>query len=221
MKHILFDLDGTITDPKVGITKSIQYALSKFEIQIDDSDKLKSLIGPHIYNTFIEEYGFSEEKSELAVSYFREYYSEKGLFESHPYPDIEKTLEGLKNQNFRLAIATSKPTELAEKILKHFNLDRYLSHIVGSNLDNTRINKDEIITECIKLFGDDSKNHYIMIGDRKHDILGAKKVGIGSIGVLYGYGSKEELEAAGADKIIDKHEELLDIENNNFSSFCL
>ena len=209
MKYILFDLDGTITDPKVGITKSIQYALSKFGIQADDLDELESLIGPHVYNTFIEKYGFSEKESELGVSYFREYFSEKGLFENQPYPNIEKTLKELNEKGVKLAIATSKPTVFADRILKHFYLNQYFSHIVGSNLDNTRINKDEIINECIALFGDKSKGNYIMVGDRKHDILGAKKVGISAVGVLYGYGSREELESAGADKIINRHEELL------------
>jgi len=211
IKYILFDLDGTITDPKIGITKSAQYALSKFDIHIEDLDSLESIIGPPIHNTFSEKYNFSVEKTELAVAYFREYFSKKGLFENKPYPGIKRTLKDLKKSGYRLAIATSKPTIFAERILDHFNLSQYFEFIVGASLDKTRINKSDIILECIKLFNDNSNERYVMIGDREHDIIGAKKVGIKSIGVLYGYGSKNELVAAGANRIIDNHNELLSI----------
>jgi len=209
IKYILFDLDGTITDPKIGITKSAQYALSKFNIHVENLDELEPLIGPPIYTSFIEKYKFSEEKTELAVSYYREYFSKKGLFENKPYPGIEETLSALKNSGYHLAIATSKPTIFAEKILDHFDLSQYFEFVVGASLDKTRINKNDIIHECMRLFDDNSNESYIMIGDREHDIIGAKKVGIKSIGVLYGYGSKNELETAGANRIIENHDELL------------
>jgi len=211
IKYILFDLDGTITDSEIGITKSIQYSLSKFDIKVDDLELLIPFIGPPLKRSFIERYDFSEENAELAVNYFREYFKERGMFENLPYKGVESTLRTLKGMGYKLAIATSKPTIFSNQILGHFNLNDYFEHIVGSNLNNTRTNKNEIITECLNLFDDSDKEKYIMVGDKEYDIMGAKKVGIKSIGVLYGYGSKKELTEAGADYIANSHTDIVDL----------
>lgn len=209
--HLLFDLDGTLTNPKEGITKSIQYALKKFEIHIDDRDTLIPFIGPPLLDSFRDVYGFSEEDAKQAIEYYREYFVDQGMFENDLYSEIETTLSVLKSKGYRLCVATSKPTIFAEKILKHFDLAQYFEFIVGSHLDHTRQNKDEIIMECLQKWGHPTKTSCVMIGDREHDIVGAKKVGIKTIGVLYGYGSKKELSAAGADHLISDHSEILEL----------
>ncbi len=207
--YILFDLDGTLTDSKPGIIRSIQYSLSKFGIEVNDPDKLNSFIGPTFRESLMVSYGFSEEDFELAVKYYHEHFQEKGMFDNSLYPNIEKTLATLKERDKKLAVATLKPTIFADKILDHFNLSHYFEHIVGIDLDSKLFGKKEIINECLERFNEPNKENYLMIGDTKYDILGAKEVGISSVGVLYGYGSKEDLINAGADRLVLNHEEIL------------
>lgn len=209
--YILFDLDGTITDPKEGITNSVEYALQKLNITIQNKNDLIAFIGPPLIESFSQYYGLSENDLKMAISYYREYFSKKGILENTPYTGIHETLKKLKAKKYTLAIATSKPTLFAKQILEYFELSQYFEHIVGSNLDNTRCSKDEIIKECQRLFNDYNNDKYIMIGDRKHDILGAKKIGIYSIGVLYGYGEEQEIVKESPDFIINNHHELLNI----------
>ena len=207
-KYILFDLDGTITDPKEGITKSVAYALSKFGIKVDSLNELCKFIGPPLKDSFIEYYNFNDDEAEKAIKYYREYFSDRGIYENQVYKGVEDMLISLKENDKVLIVATSKPTVFAKKILEHFNLRNYFSFVSGSNLDGTRVKKSEVIQYALE--GNNIKNlsEVIMIGDRKHDVYGAKEIGIESIGVLYGYGDYEELYDNGANYIVNNVEEL-------------
>lgn len=209
-KYILFDLDGTLTDSKEGITKSVQYALSKFGIEARNLDELQKFIGPPLYDAFIEYYGFSEEKSLEAVKYYRERFREKGIFENKVYEGIPELLERLKESDFKLIIATSKPTEFSEKIVKHFDIYKYFDDVVGSEFDGTRGKKDEVIQYILDKYKI-AKSDAVMIGDRKYDMTGAHKSGIAAIGVTFGFGSIEELKDAGADYIAGSPKEIGEI----------
>ncbi|MCG1023595.1 HAD family hydrolase [Sutcliffiella horikoshii] len=195
-KIILFDLDGTLSDPKEGITKSVQYALEKMGMVEPDIDKLEWFIGPPLQVSFAEYYGFDERESKRAIDFYRGRFKEKGMFENVLYPNISLLLAKLKENGYFLVVATSKPTVFAEQILKYFNLEQYFQLIVGSNLDGTRSSKTEIIQYILDKYTDYEPSDFIMIGDRKHDIMGAKNTGIDSIGVTYGYGSLEEISEA-------------------------
>lgn len=152
-KYILFDLDGIITDPMIGITKSAQYALKKFHIEIDYLNILCKFIGPPLRNSFMDYYNFSEEDALKAITYYREYISSKGLYENTVYENFEDMLIELKNKGKSLIIATSNPTIFAEKILEHFNLKKYFDFISGSNLDNTRTKKADVINYALEQQG--------------------------------------------------------------------
>lgn len=208
---ILFDLDGTISDPKIGITKSVQYALKYFDIHISDPEELTFFIGPPLKDNLMETYGFSEKETTRAIEYFREYFRERGKFENVLYPGMEETLKELKKRGRILAVATSKPTVFAEEILDYFKVSQYFSVIAGSNLDNTRTDKTEVVEYVLKKLPESDRQNTIMIGDRKHDIIGAKNNQIKSIGVLYGYGGKDELNKIKPDYIAASVEELRDI----------
>ncbi len=201
IKNVLFDLDGTLTDPKIGITKSVAYSLNKFNINVNDLDELEKFIGPPLKNSFMDFYNMSENDAVTAVSYYREYFSDKGLFENTVYKGIVELLTKLKSLDKTLIIATSKPTVYAKKILEHFGLIDYFDCVCGSELDGTRSDKAEVISYALSQNNISSLNNTIMIGDRKHDIIGAKKIEIKSVGVLYGYGDFDELNNAGADYI--------------------
>lgn len=192
---ILFDLDGTISDPEIGITKSIQYALYKMDRQESDSDKLKSFIGPPLQDSFATHYNFNEEDTQQALEFYRERFIEKGMYENELYLDIPALLKGLKQQGFILVVATSKPTVFAEDILRYFKIDHFFEHIVGSNLDGTRTAKTEIIQYILEQYKTRELKEFIMIGDREHDLIGANNSGIDAIGVTYGFGPYEELKA--------------------------
>ncbi len=203
MKYILFDLDGTLTDPKIGITKSVNYALEKLGVKVDSLDDLVGFIGPPLKNSFMDFYRFSEEKSNEAIKYYREYFSVKGLYENSIYSGISELLAKLKSLDKTLIVATSKPTVFAKKILEHFNILEYFSFVAGSELDGTRTDKAEVIAYALLKNNITDLDCTIMIGDRKHDVIGAKKVGVTSIGVLYGYGDAEEIKGANADFIVN------------------
>ncbi|MCK5044722.1 HAD hydrolase-like protein [Candidatus Parcubacteria bacterium] len=209
--YILFDLDGTLTDSKPGVTKSIQYSLSKFGIEVADLDELTKFIGPSFRESLMVWYGFSEKDLKLAIKYYHEHFKEKGMFDNSPYSNIDKTLTALKEKGKKLAVATLKPTVFADQILDHFDLSHYFEHIIGSDLNGQFFGKKEIIGECIKRFNEPNKEKYIMVGDTKYDILGAKEAGISSVGVLYGYGLKEDLINAGADCLVSSHEDILEL----------
>ena len=210
-KYLLFDLDGTLTDPKVGITSCVQYALKSFGIEEPDLDKLEPFIGPPLKESFMEFYQMSEEDAWKAVEKYRERFTTTGLFENEVYEGIPQMLHTLQSKGLFLAVASSKPTVYVEQILEHFNLSKYFKVVVGSELDGTRVNKDEVVEEALKrLFGEapiDHKQVY-MIGDRKFDIEGAKALNVESVGVSYGYGGVDELKEAKADYIVRSVDEL-------------
>ncbi len=208
-QYILFDLDGTLTDPKIGITSCVQYALHKLGIEEPDLDELEPFIGPPLTDSFREFYGFDDETVQQAVIYYRERFSTVGLFENDIYPGIAQMLERLKQAERRLAVASSKPTVFVKQILEHFEILSYFDVVVGSELDGTRAKKEEVVEEALRQLLCDGNGHdIVMVGDRKFDVEGAKAYGIDSIGVAYGYAACGELEEAGADVIVETVEEL-------------
>lgn len=197
-RYILFDLDGTLTDPGLGITNSVMYSLKKFGIEVTDRASLYKFIGPPLRESYQRFFGFSPEDAEKATAYYREYFSEKGLYENQVYPGIHQLLAALRNAGATLVLATSKPEIFANEILRHFDLDQYFTVVAGATMDHTRNEKADVIAYALKTAGVQDLREAIMIGDREHDVLGAKKNALAAIGVLYGYGSEEELRAAGA-----------------------
>lgn len=201
-KYILFDLDGTITDPFEGISKCIVYALESFGIEVEDAGGLVSFIGPPLFDQFKVYCGFDDEQAERAVKKYRERYSTIGWKECTLVDGTEELLRELKAKGKVLAVATSKPECFAVPILEHFGIDRYFDFIGGAELDHGgRNSKDAVIEYVLGKLGVVDRSEAVIIGDRFHDIDGAKKTGIGSVGVLSGYGSREELEEHGADHI--------------------
>lgn len=209
--YYIFPNDYCFSDPKVGITKSVQYALQKMGIVENDIDKLQCFIGPPLQVSFAEYYDFDEVKTQKAIDLYRERFKEKGMYENELYSNISLLLESLQEHQFTLVVATSKPTIFAEQILKYFKIDKYFNLIVGSNLDGTRASKTEIIQYILDKYTEHTLEEFIMIGDRKHDIIGANNVGIDSIGVTYGYGSFEELCDSKPSYIANNVDELRDI----------
>lgn len=206
--YILFDLDGTLTDPKEGITKSVAYALRFFGIEVEDLDSLCKFIGPPLKESFMRFYGFDEEKAELAVEKYREYFAPVGLFQNKVYEGVEKLLQNLRASGKDIILATSKPTVYARQILEHFGLDSYFMLIAGSELDGRRVKKGDVIAYALESAGVTDKEKAVMVGDREHDMIGAKENGIDAAGVLFGYGSMEEFRQCGADYILETVEEL-------------
>ncbi len=210
-KYLLFDLDGTLTDPKEGICTCVQYALASFGIQEPDLDKLEPFIGPPLKESFMQFYDMNEEQAQAAVEKYRERFRDTGIFENRLYDGIPQMLRTLNSKGMFLAVASSKPTVFVEKILEHFGIRSYFKAVVGSELDGTRTEKNEVVEEALRqLFGDApvEKNKVYMIGDRRFDIEGAKAQGVDSVGVTYGYGGMEELREARADYIVRSVEEL-------------
>ena len=208
---IIFDLDGTLTDPKEGITRSVQHALKYFGIEESNLDKLEPFIGPPLLDSFQEFYGFEEEKGQQAIIYYRERFSTVGLFENEVYPGVPQMLARLQENGCRLAVASSKPEIFVKRILEHFGLLSYFEVVVGSELDGRRARKEEVVEEALRqLLGEEALTQHglrriedaVMVGDRKFDVQGAKRFGIAFIGVRYGYAGQGELEEAGADMIV-------------------
>ena len=206
---VLFDLDGTLTDPALGIANSVAYALSKWNISVKDRSELFKFIGPPLLDSFSEYYGFSDEQSRLALKFYREYFTDRGMFENRVYNGIPELLSALKSRNKKLIVATSKPEEFAVRILQHFDLDGYFDFIGGASMDETRVKKADVIQYALDTCNINNKASVVMVGDRHHDIDGAKLCGLPSIGVTYGYGSIDELKDAGADFIALSVEDIL------------
>lgn len=205
---IFFDLDGTLTDPGLGITNAVMHALERYGIQPPERQELYKFIGPPLTWSFQTYYGFDQEESLQAVAYYREHYSVTGLFENQVYPGIPELLEALRNAGKTLCVATSKPEKFAVQILEHFGIAQYFHHICGAAMDESRGTKHEVIEYAIGKLDGVSREDILMVGDREHDIIGAKASGLGSMGVLYGYGDRAEHQAAGADFIVETVEEL-------------
>ncbi len=197
-QYLLFDLDGTLTDPGLGITNSVMYALHKFNIDVSDRSKLYPFIGPPLKESFRSFYGFSDEQCERAVQYYREYFKKSGMYENKVYDGIHDLLTRLKTNGKTLIVATSKPEVFAFEILRHFDLYKYFDFAAGATMNDVRNQKADIIRYALGSCGITAKSSAIMIGDRKHDIIGAKENGLDSVGILYGYGTYDELKNAGA-----------------------
>lgn len=195
MKTIFFDLDGTLTDPKIGITASIRYAMDRLGEDVPAADDLTWCIGPPLLESFRTLVG--RDRSVQALALYRERFSEVGLYENERYPGITQTLSSLSRNNVQLCVASSKPRVFVEKILDHFELTDYFARIFGAELDGTRGDKSDLLRFALAESRSDASTS-TMVGDRKYDIIGASDNGIPAIGVLYGYGSKQELTRAGA-----------------------
>lgn len=211
-KICLFDLDGTLTDSKEGIIKSFQYTLKHFGIKEPDCG-YEHFIGPALRDIFKTHCGFDDAMAETATAKYRERYATVGMYENKLYPGVAETLAALKDNGATVALATSKTAVYADKILKHFDIYDYFSFTAGSNFDGTRSDKKELIEYALDGLnvGEERKKTAVMAGDREYDITGAKRAGIKSIGVTYGYGSREELVSAGADYLAASPRELLEI----------
>ncbi len=204
---ILFDLDGTIIDSSIGITNSVAYALRFYGIEADKSSLLK-FIGPPLIEAFEKFDGFSEAQAKDALRHLQEYYSKEGIFESHLYDGMEQLLSDLKSAGKTLLLATSEPEVYANRILKHFNIRQYFACVVGSDIQGVRAEKAAVIAEALKRCNITDLPGVLMVGDREYDILAAKQAGIHTLGVLYGFGGKEELEHAGAEYLAWTVEEI-------------
>ena len=206
---VLFDLDGTITDSSEGIINSIQYALNKMGKEEHDRDRLRSYVGPSLKSTFLTNYFPEGKEYEKAITLYRKYYSEKGIFENRLYDGIKKVLSEIHSKGGKIALATAKPTYFAKIILRHFGIMDKFDTVVGSHLDGTRTSKNEIIFEVLDQFGFPNSNQIFMIGDRANDISGGKFHNLKTLGAEYGYAPFGELEEANPDHLITSTEEIL------------
>lgn len=208
-KYLFFDLDGTLTDSAPGIINSILYAFHQLGFSLPPRQSLSHFIGPPLHESFQNYLHCSLKEAEEAVRLYRIYFRERGLFENSVYPGVLEMLDDLKKQGFFLSVATSKPEEYAIRILKHFQLFSYFSNITGSTMDGSISKKEDVLTVAIQRIGRPASTECIMIGDRKHDVYGAKHCGLNCLGVLYGYGTQEELICAGARWVASSPQEVV------------
>lgn len=205
---ILFDLDGTLTDPGMGITNSVMYALEQLGIEVPPRTELYKFIGPPLRDSFRDFYAMNEAQADEAVRLFRVYFADRGLHENELYDGVLPMLEALDQAGKHLVLATSKPEQWARVIMAHFGLDRFVRDIAGATMDHSRTKKGDVIAYAMNRFSVDPASA-VMVGDRKHDMLGGQENHLPGIGVTYGYGDRAELEAAGAAAVADTPEELL------------
>ncbi len=206
---ILFDLDGTLTDPGEGIINSVEYALNKYGISVEDKKSLCKFIGPPLVDSFSKYYGFNEEKSRKAIEIYREYYKAKGINECKLFDGIKELLESLKNSDYEIALATSKPELFAHIVLQNYDIHKYFDFISGATIDEkTRYTKEHVIEYALDNIKEKDRTKILMIGDRCFDINGAKAYSLDSIGVTFGYGTYEELKEAGATYIVSSPKEI-------------
>ena len=210
LKYVLFDLDGTLNDSGEGIRTSVAYALKKFGIEGESKESLNRLIGPPLVNAFMEFYGFDKQKATQARLYYREFYEDTGMYMCSMYSGIDALLDDLKKVGLKLVVCTSKPTEPSVKILKYLGIYGYFDGVFGATIDGSLTEKEQIIALAVKELNLDA-NSAVMVGDRKFDAIGARQNNIKSIGVTYGFGSKEELAKAGYDFIADDLSQLKDL----------
>ena len=206
---VLFDLDGTLTDPGEGITNSVAYALNKFNINVEDKKELYNFIGPPLIDSFMKFYGMNYEDGLKAVEYYREYFGVTGIFENTMFDGIPELLDTIKKSGRKISLATSKPEQYAVRILEHFGLTKYFDFIGAATMDESRSKKSDVITYTLSNLGVTDKSKVVMIGDRHHDIEGANQNSLDSIGVLFGYGDRTELETAGATYIAETIEDII------------
>lgn len=210
LENILFDLDGTLTDPMLGITNSVMYSLEKMGFPVPDRKDLLCFIGPPLLYSYQTYCGMDPEQAQQAVDAYREYFGVKGLLENAVFPGVPKFLTRLRRQGKKLYIATSKPEGYTLRILEHFDLLRYFDGVAAATMDASRHTKDKVVTYCLETFAIDPATA-VMVGDREHDIQGGKVNGLRTVGVTFGYGPRQELEENGADAIADDFDELYNI----------
>ena len=208
---IFFDLDGTLTDPAMGITNSILYALEKMGRDLPTRESLYRFIGPPLVPAFREFLSMTEEEANRALTLYREYFSVHGLFENTPYDGIGDALARLKEAGCTMVLATSKPEKFALRILDHFDLAQYFTLICGASMDEKRNTKDAVIGYALDKLGNPDVSRIVMVGDRHHDAEGAAVFGIPTVGVLWGYGSRDELEQAGAETVVSDMAEMVEV----------
>ncbi|MBR2408853.1 MAG: HAD-IA family hydrolase [Lachnospiraceae bacterium] len=210
-RYILFDLDGTVTNPEEGITKSFAYALEYMGIHVEDRTELRKVIGPPLLQSFDEFYHFTKEQALEATAKYRERYQDMGWAENEVYPGMEETLKTLWEQGAKLILATSKPERFAVRIMEHFGLSKYFTMLCGADdYAKDRSTKEQVVRYALEQNGITDIGEVIMVGDRKYDVEGAAAVGIKTIGVLYGFGDAEELRSAGAIRLVESPQELAD-----------
>ncbi len=214
-KYVLFDLDGTLTDPAIGITNSIMYAQEKMGIEVWERERLYLFIGPPLKEAFMEYFGLSEQEAIKTLQYYREYFSTKGLYENRICDGIKELLNDLKTSGKEIALATSKPQKFAEIILEYFDISKYFDVVVGATMDGKLGKKSDVIAVALEKIGVDDLRKAVMVGDRCYDIDGAKQNGIDSVGVLFVNTDPSELSEAKATYIATTPKELLEIINNN------
>ena len=208
-QYVLFDLDGTLTDPAEGITNSVAYALEKFGITVTDKRELYRFIGPPLVDSFMKYYGFSEVDANQAVAYYREFFKPTGIFQNSLYEGVPELLKQLKSSGKAVILATSKPEVFAVEILKHFGIFEYFDFVAGATLDSTRNKKGDVIAYALDSMKITEKSACLMVGDRNQDINGARENQIDSLGVLFGYGDLDELTTAGATYLAETVEDIL------------
>lgn len=208
-KYVLFDLDGTLTDSQEGILNSIEYMLDFYGIRAESRDALRPWLGPPLKESLMKYYGFPEEKALEGVRKYREYFDRKGIFENRVYPEIIPLLEALREEGHQLYLATSKPEIASKRIMDHFGLAGYFTYIGGASQDDSRVRKADVIRYVLDTCGITDLSQVIMVGDREQDVFGARENGLETIGVLYGYGPRKELEQAGAAYLAEKAADIL------------
>lgn len=206
---ILFDLDGTLTDPGIGITNSIAYALEQRGMPVPPREQLFRFIGPPLLEEFQKVYGVTEAEARELVAQFRVYFESRGIFENRMYDGIPEMLQRLRDHGCRLVLATSKPEVFAEQVLEHFSLRQYFTAVAGSTIDEGRTDKAEVIAYALDKL--EAAGRPLMVGDRRHDVVGAQANNIPCLGVLYGYGSRQELTEAGAVRLAETVEDVADL----------
>ena len=211
---VLFDLDGTLTDSGAGILNSVTYALKKYNIIIEDKAELNKFVGPPLHESFINFCGFSPEESAKAVEYYREYYREKGIYENELYDGVAAMLQELSDAGKKIILATSKPEVFAAEILRYFQIDKYFDFVGGATMDGVRSKKADVISYALEKCNVADLSSAVMVGDREQDIFGAKEIGIDSIGILYGYGNRAELQNAGATYIAETVKDIIGLVKN-------
>ena len=207
-KYIFFDLDGTLTDPREGITRSVQYALKKMGIEEPDLTKLEVFIGPPLVDSFMEYYGFTLDEARQGTEYYRENFSVHGWRQNKLFDGTKKMLTDLKEHGKVIAVASSKPEYFVEKILAYFEIDELFDYVCGGSMDETRTHKDQVIDELLKRMrlSEPEKREILMVGDRRHDVEGAAVFGIPCLGLSMGFAAEGELEKAGAIAVVDSVE---------------
>lgn len=210
-KIILFDLDGTLTDSKIGITKSVRYALNKLGSSEGRTDKFVSWIGSPLWNSFKKYYAFNDDKTRKAIDLYREYYSKKGMLENTIFDGIKEMIQKLYDEKKILFVVTLKPVPFADEVMEHFGLRKYFKQIIAPDLELENPSKEKMISEIFKEYPEEDKKNYIMVGDRDQDIFAAHNIGIDSVGVLWGYGTKDEITKADPTYIAHSVKELAEL----------